>query len=275
MTPGEVSGTSGSEEAFIRFIATELMQEIDQRYRTLPFRLLAGHSLAGLFAIDCFLTQRAFQAYIAIDPSLRWGNEAMVRKAEALAKNHKTAGILYTAQANNPFDKISADKKDGTFKKFKAVLEANTSGNMIYKNEYFESEDHYSIPSIAFYRAFLFVFNGFKIPLYESTLKSTADIVQYYTRFQKRMHADIAPPGKLIDQVAHYHLSEKLLDPAIELLKFNEIYYPNAFVTHQSLGDAFRAKGNVPMAIKYYQEALRLKPENEPVRTALRELARP
>jgi len=243
MMPTEASGKS---DAFVRFIETELLKEIDQRYRTLPFRVLAGHSLAGLFAVNCFLDQHSFQAYIAIDPSLRWANEAVVRKAEsALAENREINSILYTAQAKNPFDTSAIDKKDITFKKFKAILETDKSGGLVYKNEYFENEDHFSIPSIAFYRALLFVFDGYKIPLDSPSLKTTADIVQHYTKFQKRLGYEIPPPGKLIDQVALYFLHEKRIDEAIELLKVNEIYYPNSFVTYQSLGEAPRWQKNI------------------------------
>lgn len=86
------------------------------------------------------------------------------------------------------------------------------------------------------------------------------------------MGAEISPPG--IDQVARYRMSENMIDPAIELMKVNEVYSPNSFVMHQSLGDAFRAKGNATMAKKYYKEVLRLSPRNERVELALKELVR-
>jgi uncharacterized protein len=275
MTPSETPGKPGPEEAFIAFLETELLKEIDQRYRTLPFRVLAGHSLAGLLTVDCYLTQRSFNAYIAIDPSLRWANEAILKKAEsAVAENRDMKAILYTSQSANPFDKNATAQKDITFQKFKAILESNTSVGITYTNEYFENEDHYSIPSISFYKALLFVFDGFKIPLYESSIKSTADIINYYTQFQKRMRADIAPPGKLIDQVANYHLGKQRIDQALALLKANEIYYPHSFITYQSLGDAYRAKGSIDLAIQHYKKALLLNPNNKRVEQALRELTR-
>jgi predicted alpha/beta superfamily hydrolase len=43
--------TSGGGDRFLDFIQTELMSEIDRRYRTAPFHIFAGHSLGGLMAI--------------------------------------------------------------------------------------------------------------------------------------------------------------------------------------------------------------------------------
>jgi predicted alpha/beta superfamily hydrolase len=274
MKPAEVTGKSSTEGTFIKFIETELLKEIDQRFRTLPFRLLAGHSLAGLFTIDCFLNQHSFNAYVAIDPSLRWGNEAIIKKADSvLQKNHGINSILYTAQSRNPFNTSDTDPKEIAFKKFEAILAASKSERLTYKNEYFENEDHFSIPSIAFYRALLFVFDGFKIPPHVASTKSAADIMEYYKQFQKHVGAEILPPGKLIDQIATYFLNDKKIEQAIELMRVNEMYYRNSFVTHQSLGDAFRAKGNVEMAIKYYNESLRLNSGNDRVKKTLKELS--
>jgi predicted alpha/beta superfamily hydrolase len=271
MTPTETAGNAGGP--FIRFIETELLKEIDQRYRTLPFRVLAGHSLGGLFAVDCYLSQRSFHAYIAIDPSLRWANEATLKKAEsALAVNRDISSILYTSRSANPFDKNANIQKGITFEKFKTIVDRNTLAAGKFRYEYFESEDHYSIPSISFYKAFLFVFNGFKIPLYDSTIKTTADIVHYYEQFQKRMRADISPPGKLLDQVANYYLGKQQVDQAIALLKANEIYYPNSFTTHHSLGYAYRAKGAIETAVQHYKKSLQLDPDNARVKQILQEL---
>ncbi|MDY7096324.1 MAG: alpha/beta hydrolase-fold protein [Acidobacteriota bacterium] len=69
--------------AFRSFIETELIPEIDRRYRTTEERALVGESFAGLFVMDTFFRRRQlFQRYIAMDPSLWWDDHALVRKAE-------------------------------------------------------------------------------------------------------------------------------------------------------------------------------------------------
>src|SRR5579864_4177731 len=43
----ETMPTSGGGDRFFDFIQTELMPEIEKRYRTAPYRIFAGHSLGG------------------------------------------------------------------------------------------------------------------------------------------------------------------------------------------------------------------------------------
>ena len=48
---------------------TELIPKIEGQYRTQPFRIFAGHSLGGLFAVHTMLTRPdLFNAYIAVSP---------------------------------------------------------------------------------------------------------------------------------------------------------------------------------------------------------------
>ena len=42
---------NGGADAFLSFLAGELIPYVDQTYRTRPYRLLAGHSLGGLFGV--------------------------------------------------------------------------------------------------------------------------------------------------------------------------------------------------------------------------------
>jgi predicted alpha/beta superfamily hydrolase len=42
---------SGGAKKFIKFIQDELFPYIEGNYRTLPYRLLEGHSLGGMFSI--------------------------------------------------------------------------------------------------------------------------------------------------------------------------------------------------------------------------------
>ena len=54
--------TSGGADNFLKFIETELIPEIEKEYRVQPYRILAGHSLGGLFAIHAMVSQtRSFQ----------------------------------------------------------------------------------------------------------------------------------------------------------------------------------------------------------------------
>jgi predicted alpha/beta superfamily hydrolase len=61
---------SGGADKFLKFIETELVPLVESRYRTQPYRIFAGHSLGGLFAVHAMLARPdLFNALIADRPS--------------------------------------------------------------------------------------------------------------------------------------------------------------------------------------------------------------
>lgn len=75
-------GTVGGSAAFRTFIRTELIPEVERRYRTTPERAIMGESLAGLFIVETFFIEPTlFDTYIAFDPSLWWNGGALVKRA--------------------------------------------------------------------------------------------------------------------------------------------------------------------------------------------------
>ncbi|MHA4808922.1 alpha/beta hydrolase [Flavitalea flava] len=50
---------SGGNEEFLQFIHEELIPYIDSKYKTLPYKILAGHSFGGISSINCLLTHPA------------------------------------------------------------------------------------------------------------------------------------------------------------------------------------------------------------------------
>ena len=77
--------SSGGAESFHRFLEEELIPSIDESYRTHSFRILVGHSLGGLFAVESLSRHPGlFQATIALSPSLYWNQFEWLRSATTL-----------------------------------------------------------------------------------------------------------------------------------------------------------------------------------------------
>lgn len=73
--------TGGGADDFLRFLVEELAPRIEGEYRAAPFRMLAGHSLGGLFTLHAFTTRpQSFDAYLAISPSLQWDDRSLIRR---------------------------------------------------------------------------------------------------------------------------------------------------------------------------------------------------
>jgi predicted alpha/beta superfamily hydrolase len=82
--------TSGGADKFLKFIETELIPEIEKRYRVHPYRILAGHSLGGLFTIHAMVSRpELFNSYVAVSPALQWDNQVAVKRAEDFFKARK------------------------------------------------------------------------------------------------------------------------------------------------------------------------------------------
>lgn len=274
LTPDK-SGQNGGSAAFLHFLQNELLPHLEKQYRTLPYRILAGHSLAGLFVVESFLKGSAFNSYLAIDPSLWWDNGALVKASDGALKTprpHRTS--LFITQANNPFNEGPAtDAKGKAIQAFVAGLKTHQPEGLLYKHVFFSGEDHFSVPLPSFYQGLAFVFDGYKFPLNTLKSSSAADIRKHYGRLSRRLGTDILPPGKLLNQVGLFVLnSEKLYDKAIGIFKLNQEYYPDAYMGYNSLGEAYQKKGDKKLAIYNYEKSLELNEHNENAKKALLEL---
>jgi uncharacterized protein len=77
-----VARTSRHRRRFRAFLRDELKPAIAARYRTTAESALIGESLAGLFVVETFVKEPTlFDSYIAVDPSLWWNDQDVVRHA--------------------------------------------------------------------------------------------------------------------------------------------------------------------------------------------------
>ena len=71
-------------DRFWQFVADELIPLVKKQYRCSDFRILVGHSLSGLAVVSALNKHtELFNAYIAHDPSLWWGENDGERLFEA------------------------------------------------------------------------------------------------------------------------------------------------------------------------------------------------
>src|SRR5215210_6315441 len=98
--------TSGGADKFLKFIETELIPLVESKYRTQPYRALAGHSLGGLFAVHTLVTKPdLFNSYVAVSPSLQWDNfEEIGRVKEFFKARKELKRTLFTSLGNEPGD---------------------------------------------------------------------------------------------------------------------------------------------------------------------------
>lgn len=94
----------GGSAKFRRFLREELMPQVNARYRTTGETAVVGESLAGLFVAETFFLEPGlFGTYIALDPSLWWNRQALVKEASGrLRKWPPGEKTLYFASSEEP-----------------------------------------------------------------------------------------------------------------------------------------------------------------------------
>ena len=267
---------SGGGDKFLQFLREELFSEIESTYRTLPYRILVGHSFGGLLTLHALLdAPEMFQSYIAMDPSLWWDDQVLVQRAESRVKSaRKPSGSAYISLVKAP---DLGSLGDGTLlekatRAFTKSLESAASPSFRSTLGYFEAEDHSSVPLLSLYHGLLYIFEGYK-PSYTEFLEKPSTLSAHFERVSERLGLVLRPPEAFVDQLGYLLLYQiQDTDKAIELFKLNVSNYPASFNAYSSLGEAYKVQGENPSAVASYEKSLELNPANEKAKKQLETL---
>ncbi len=266
--------TSGGGELFTQFIEKELIPHIDSFYPTAPYRLLIGHSLGGLMAVNTLIHHPdLFNAYLAIDPSMWWDDKKLLKQTEQELSNKKFNGkSLFLAMANTlkPNLDTSQLRKDtsATSIHMRSILQLADALGKSKQNElrwnwkYYKDDDHGSVPLIAEYDAFRFIFGFYKFTLPTPDLLNSIDIdsalTAHYKIVSEKMAYRVSPPEMVVNNLGYYFLQQKNMDKAKQMFELNIKNYPKSFNTYDSMGDFYDAAGDTQMAKVFYHKALQI-----------------
>lgn len=270
LTPSNdpVRPTSGHADHFLDFFEKELIPFVESNYRTGPFRVFAGHSLGGLFALHAMRAKPAlFQAVIAVSPSLMWDNSReMALLAPFLATDAvKTRALFYASGNEGPAMKKGVDS-------LTKALKARKGKSLRFASAYFPAENHGSVVLLSHYAALRMIFDGWAMPVDASIKRGAgtlADVRKYYADLSERFGFPISPPEATVSEFGYEALDRKDSAAALDLFHFNVETYPESPVVYDSLGNAFEASGDLPQALESYSKAEEVGRKTGEPRTAL------
>lgn len=253
---------SGGGESFLSFLENELIPELDRKYRTEPYRILFGHSLGGLLATHAYMKEKTlFNAFIAVDPSFgTWDAETMDKKLDAVTEK-SFERFIYIATAN--WGKRNIRNRDRHVRLYEA-LNSKCEGEFPAKLEYFEDENHGSVPPIAFNNGILAIFEGYGI--YYRDIDSKEQLTQHFQSLSQRLSWDFRPPEYLVNRIGYRMLqsrNESEKSKALAFFIMNTENFPNSFNAFDSLGEAYEVLGDTENAVSNYEKSLELNPGNE------------
>jgi uncharacterized protein len=153
---------SGGGENFTMFLEKELIPYINSKYPASSSRILIGHSLGGLIAMNILLHHtKLFNAYAAIDPSMWWDDQKLLKQSKSILAARKFDNVsLFLAIANTTnkeMEDVSEIKKDMSSKTalirpgvaLAEQLSANKQNNLKFNWKYYKNEHHMSVYSPA------------------------------------------------------------------------------------------------------------------------------
>jgi len=259
--------TSGGADNFLKFFETELIPEIEKQYRVQPYRIFAGHSLGGLFAIHAMMTKPGlFNSYVAVSPSLQWEDDSELKRAEEFLKNQKEMKVTLFVSIGNEAGGIGAD-----FDKFKELLSKTNIAGFDWQAERMADEDHGSVVLRSHYFGLRKVYEGWQAP---RDLKSGAVLGglkgadTHYKKLSEKFGYSIPVPENLINQMGYQFLFDAKPEEAIAVFKANVERYPDSANVYDSLAEAYERGGRIDLAEPLYEKAKMLGEQNSDANAA-------
>ena len=282
-----IADNSGGGANFLAFLEKELIPKIELDYPTEPYRIFIGHSFGGLTVMNTLKNKpELFNVYIAIDPSMWWNNQNLLKEIQKNGfdfKNGKRSlflGIANTMESGMDTLNVKKDKSINSLPirsnlELKYFLESNQNKELSFKANYYENDTHGSVPLIAEYDALRYIFNFYELKLEVDEYidpKSNVfnKIVSHYKNISEEFGYEKKPDETFIDIISNEFLGMKQYEKAENFFKLNALNYPESYKVYNSLGDFYIALDNKSKAIENYNKSINLN-KNSPAAEKLKE----
>jgi uncharacterized protein len=256
-------------DAFLQFIGSELIPYVDMHYRTRPYKVLVGHSIGGLFAIYTLASSPTlFNAYIAIDATLSWNNQAAVTKLEAVFKDkQELSSDLYITATDEGGPALSADYR------LCAMLNQRTPRGFRWTFKQMPGETHRSIPHQSIYSGLDHIFEGWYLanPLKLYDEGGLAAVHRHFAEGGRRYGYNRNTPAFTVSLIVAALMAQDRLEEAAKVLQHDPKTYPAPWNQLDALARAYEQRGDKENAIHYYELSLKMNPNNEWARKRLKE----
>jgi hypothetical protein len=249
--------TSGHADRFLEFFEKELIPWAEARYRTVPLRILAGHSAGGNFALHAMRVKPAlFQAVIAASPWLAWDDRKELKQlVPFLASSDVRIRTLFFTSADE------GPEMNANLKTLARSLRARKDASLRWGSSRYPNETHDSVVIKSYFDALRMIFAGWSYPrdLQSNALKgSLEDVKAHYAKIGEHLGCPLLPPEVIIHELGYQHLRKKESDAALAAFRYNIQIYPESAGAWDSLGDALDSAGNVEEALASYRKAVSL-----------------
>lgn len=264
-TKNEALHITGGADKFIQFIKEELIPRINQNYRTSAYKVLVGYSFAGLPVIQSlYTTPETFNAYLAIDPSMWWDDQHMLKQLSHFYQSPKlNKRRLFVATTTRVTEVYP---KENYVAEFIERLKTQPKEGLFFDSITFgRDENHHTMPIISFYKGLRSLFDGYMIDDH-ARFRPANVLRSHFAQFSQKLGEEFRPKEDLVNFFAYDRLYNTQfsvdIESAIDFFKLNAEYYPLSPNVWDSLGEAYMVNGDYQQALTCYEKSIALNSSN-------------
>lgn len=244
---------------YLDFLEHEVIPFVEQKYRTKPFRTIAGHSLGGGFAIYAFLLRtNLFNLCIAGSPYPLEYLTNMIAREDVL--NETSAyRFLYSSMGT------VNDSPVLQLENFKQAFIDKAPQNVQYSFQINEGASHISNIALNFQAGLKAFYKDWKFVL-PDTLSSSIDVMlsNHYKSLSQKVGYSVKPgEWEVIFPIMDKLAKRGDLKNAIQILKYCTELYPQSDQAYAFLARAYMSAGEQESAQTYLEKALSINPQNK------------
>lgn len=275
----EIDENTGGAEDFSGFINKELIPYIDRTFPTTNYRTLIGHSYAGLFTVNMLLNQAPlFKNYIAIDPTLDWDGQLLLKQAREKLKTEKFPGqSLFVSLAGEQLhmrdEKITLEnimQDSSEFSLFsRSIIEFSTIANSQKQNElnfawkFYPEDLHGTVPLPSMIDGLVFGFKWFQFISPQSYNNPETPIEEIETLLDQQEkiythHFGYPMPPMIEEMLNGYGYMFLFTDQAEKAHLFfskSIAYFPKSANSYDSMAEYYQLQNDPAKALTFYEKA--------------------
>lgn len=272
---------NGEANNFRKFIETELIPFIENKYPVTNYRTLIGHSYGGLFTISTLLNRPGlFANYLAIDPSLDWDDQKLLQEAQEIfaTQNYENkalfmslSGQLHMQNPQITIDNVMRDTTDFTlFARsniaFSNTVKQNVKNGLTFEWKFYPGDIHGTIPFPSIMDGLISLFEWYqmentdKINSFDTPKEELLSIIKYREQKLKEHfeYAEPPYPEELLNMSGYMNMDMQQTAKAKMYFELAIEYYPESANAYDSMADYYEAQGDLTNAIKYVTKAFEL-----------------
>ncbi|SFZ94534.1 hypothetical protein SAMN05428642_104234 [Flaviramulus basaltis] len=272
---------NGEAANFIKFIEEQLIPFVEDKYPVTNYRTLIGHSYGGLFTIYSLINHPdLFANYLAIDPSLDWDKQKLLKQAEETFanKNYKgmslflsLSGQLHMQNSDITIDNVMQDETDFTIFarsniSFSNLIKKNSQNGLDFSWKFYPKDIHGTIAYPSIMDGLISIFEWFqmentdKINSFDTSKETLLEIIKYREmKLENHFGYQVSPyPEELLNMSGYMNMDMEQYEKAKMYFELAIEYFPNSANAYDSLSGYYDAKKDYVNALKFAVKAYEL-----------------